>query len=208
MRVMLIASYAPSLLNFRGDLIRDFLRLGWDVHAAAPEFSDSQCSTWCELHSWGVHCHAYPLGRTGMNPVHDLRTLWGLYTLIGRLNPDLVLAYTIKPVIYGMLAASWRQVPQRAALITGLGFSFGASDSGGIARVAATVARWLYGQSLRRTHKVFFQNPDDRDLFLERGMVGPEQVELTAGSGVNLERFACEPLPDAPPVYYRTPTKQ
>jgi glycosyltransferase involved in cell wall biosynthesis len=106
-----------------------------------------------------------------------------------------VLSYTIKPVIYGTLAAWLAGVPHRFALITGLGYAF--QGCGQRSRLQALVQR-LYGLALARAQRVFFQNHDDLALFQERGILNPHtQVCVVNGSGVDLDSFAVRPLPAA-----------
>jgi glycosyltransferase involved in cell wall biosynthesis len=106
-----------------------------------------------------------------------------------------VLTYTVKPVIYGLLAARTAGVPRRVALITGLGFSFLEARSAAQS-VLQRAIRWLYRRALQGADVVLFQNRDDEEVFRSRGLLRPRQdVRLVAGSGVNLERYAARPLP-------------
>jgi glycosyltransferase involved in cell wall biosynthesis len=111
-----------------------------------------------------------------------------------RLRPVAYLGFTIKPNIYGCLAAARAGIPA-IANISGLGTVF-------IRRgpLLALVTR-LYRRALRRAAVVFFQNPDDRQLFLENRLVRPGQARLLPGSGVDLDRFRPVPLPDGRPIF-------
>jgi len=120
-RVLIIASFADSLVNFRGDLILHILNRGHQVITAAPGDSAATDQT---LSGWGVGRIKINLQRTGLDPLADLRLLFELYRLVRRERPDVVLSYTIKPVVYGMFAARLAGVVRCAALITGLGFAF------------------------------------------------------------------------------------
>jgi glycosyltransferase involved in cell wall biosynthesis len=134
------------------------------------------------------------LARTGTNPLADLRSLFALWRLMRQLQPDWVLAYTIKPVIYGSLAAWLAGVPRRFALIPGLGYSFLGEGKGRAG--LQTLVQKLYGAALARVHGVFFQNPDDAALFKQRSIL-PSSVPacVVNGSGVDVARFAPAPLP-------------
>ena len=125
-RVFIIASLADSLINFRGDLIRHLRDCGHEVVAAAPGEAPEVDS---KLKSWGVRRLLIGLDRTGLNLFADIRLLLVLCRLISLERPDVVLCYTIKPVVYGALAARWAGVPKRAVMITGLGFAFAPSAS-------------------------------------------------------------------------------
>lgn len=197
-RFLLIASLAESLVNFRGPLIAALQARGLQVHVAAPGLSEGDATRqW--LQAQGVVVHSVALRRTGTNPLADLHTLWSLWRLMRRVQPDHVLAYTIKPVIYGSLAAWLAGVPRRFALITGLGYAFQQQGQG--SALQALVQR-LYALALARVQTVFFQNPDDEALFRQRALVGPgARTCVVNGSGVDVAAFCVEPLPPGPPCF-------
>ena len=101
-KVAVIAGYAPSLLNFRGPLIRTLRERGHEVIAFAPEH-DVETAT--ELLKLGVRYHPVPFERNGLNPLADLRGTRELTALLRRERPDVVFAYTVKPVVFGSFAA-------------------------------------------------------------------------------------------------------
>lgn len=208
MRIAVIAGHAPSLVNFRGPLLAALLARGHEVLALAPPERGGGAATEASLRKLGVTLLRYPLDRGGMNPCRDLRTLLALRNHFLALKPDLVLPYTIKPVIYGSLAARWAGVPRVASLITGLGYGFGGlpngsgEENGGPLGQPQTVARRcltelvarLYAKALEQNRAVIFQNPDDRDLFQRLEIITPGQrVAVVGGSGVDLEHFAPAP---------------
>jgi glycosyltransferase involved in cell wall biosynthesis len=109
-----------------------------------------------------------------------------------------MIAYTAKPVIWGMIAARLSTVPVRVALITGLGFAFTDRDHSGLSRGLARVVRWLYWFSLRFATTVIFQNPDDKAEFVRLRVITPAQkLCVVDGSGVDTEWFRPAPLPGA-----------
>jgi len=192
-RALIAASLARSLINFRGELIRTLIARGVEVHVTAP---DIDATPGCRetLEAWGVRMHRVALGRAGTNPVSDLGTMLGYLRLIRRIKPDIFLGYTAKPVIYGTLCAWAAGVPRRVALVTGLGFGF----QGGAGRGALrALMRSLYRTALRFASVVVFQNPDDRRTFVELGLLRTGiRTEVVNGSGVDLEHFQPQPLPD------------
>jgi glycosyltransferase involved in cell wall biosynthesis len=193
MKILLIAGLAESLINFRGPLILALRARGVCVHVAAPGLPPG-CPTRLQLQAMGVLVHEVPMARTGTNPLADLRTTWALLRLMRRIQPEKVLSYTIKPVIYGTLAAWLARVPQRFALITGLGYTF--QGEGQRSKLQALV-QCLYKLALARANLVFFQNPDDLALFRQRGLLQPvSKVCVVNGSGVDLNRFEYCPLSD------------
>lgn len=194
----MIAGLAESLLNFRGPLLVALQGRGFEVHVAAPDMPEgSQLHR--RLSEMGLQVHRIPLARAGTDPLKDLATLLQLWRLMRHVRPSYVLGYTIKPVIYGSLAGWLAGVPHRFALITGLGYAFQGEGERG--RLQALVQR-LYALALARVHVVFFQNPDDHALFVQRRILGPNaRSQVVNGSGVDLAMFPPVPLPEGPPRF-------
>lgn len=195
--VVVMGGYAPSLVTFRGSLLRAMVERGHRVVACAPSASAEVAGALAEM---GVSFRDVPFKRTGVRPDQDLRALGALVALFREIRPDVVLGYTIKPVIWGLLAARLARVPRRFAMITGLGYAF--MTEGPRARLVSEVARRLYRLSLRGADAVFFQNPDDRALFEQLRLVrGPEQGVLINGSGVEVDLYQPAPFPDGAPAF-------
>jgi glycosyltransferase involved in cell wall biosynthesis len=182
---LLIGGPPSMLVNFRGPLIRAMRAKGLTVFAAA---NGQDADTESRLASWGVEYCPIRIARSGMNPLVDIVTLFDLFRLMRRIKPDIVLAYTIKPVVYGGLAARWAGVPSIYSLVPGLGYAF-MDTASTRQKLAGQIARSLYRMSLRHSRRVFFQNPDDADTFVATGLVVPERAVVVNGSGVDLEHF-------------------
>ncbi|WP_431777432.1 glycosyltransferase [Ottowia caeni] len=150
---LLIASYPDSILTFRGPLIVALQAGGLQVHVCAPGLPLGS-EVRGKLEACGLTVHDLQLHRTGQNPFMDLLSFWSLWRLMRGVRPEIVMGYTIKPVIYGSLAAWFAGVPQRFALITGLGYAFQEGQARGGLR--ALVQR-LYALALSRVEKVFFR---------------------------------------------------
>ncbi|MEX0606021.1 MAG: glycosyltransferase family 4 protein [Marinobacter sp.] len=197
MTFLLIASFPDSLIKFRGPLLQALLAKGFDVHVAAPDMDRAE-DIYRELAFLGVTLHKIRLKRTGTNPVADLGTMAELWRLMRRIRPEYVLGYTIKPVIYGSLAAWLAGVPNRFALITGLGYAFTGEASGNRGVLRELIQR-LYRLALSKTQKVFFQNPDDEALFQELGLL-PSTIPscVVNGSGVDVADYSVKPMPLEP----------
>ncbi len=196
MRILVLASHGDSLLNFRGQLLAAMILQGHQVVVAAPNISDGLERRLALL---GARVRRYPLARAGSDPFADLRTLAALIALCADERPDQLFAYTIKPVVYGLIAASITLVPRRCALITGLGYAFGSATNA--QRLAGSVARLLYRLCLHQAQRVFFQNPDDRDDFTARGLVLAARSVVVNGSGVDLLHFAASDPPSRPVTF-------
>lgn len=192
-RVVVVAGIAKSLINFRGHLLIELVRRGHWVYACAPEDSPEITQ---QLARMGVTYASIPMARTGINPLADLAYMCRLRRVFRAIRPDVVLGYTIKPVIYGSLAARLAGVDRICSMITGLGYAFSA---GGLkARLVERVAKVLYRLALRGNDVVFFQNPDDQQLFTDLGLVSNRQSCLINGSGIDLQQFVPAPFPDSP----------
>ena len=201
MKFLLIAGFADSLIAFRKPLIEALLNKGLTVHVAAPELT-ANTAVMAKLNKLGVIAHDIPMQRAGMNPMADLRALVALWQLMRQIKPQYVLGYTIKPVIYGALAAWLTGVPQRFSLITGLGFAFIGEEDGQRSKVRALV-QGLYRTALKRSHKVFFQNPDDEALFRQLNILAPAvKSRVVNGSGVDIAQFDVTPfVPNSAPRF-------
>lgn len=194
---LLIASFPDSLMKFRGALIRSLLEAGKDVHVAVP-YTDGTRSITLSLERLGVKVHSVSLQRTGLNPFRDFVFFYSLFFLMLRIRPRFVLGYTIKPVIYGTLAAWLVGVRHRFVLITGLGYAFTGEASGKRGLIRRFI-HFLYRFALKHTDRVFFQNPDDEALFREFRLL-PKSVPsfIVNGSGVDVDEYSVTPLPEKP----------
>ena len=195
MKFLMVSSYLPSVLNFRGKLLEVIHQQGYEIHIIAPDLS-SFSDEYQKLRSLGYQVYSVPMQRTGTNPVTDLSTVFALYKLIDKIKPDCVLSYTIKPVIYGTLAAWLAKVPKRFALITGLGYAFQNVDQESTRSIFQKLVHGLYQQALSHCSKTFFQNPDDLALFRALKLLQSNiPAVVVNGSGVNVSDFAVMPLP-------------
>ena len=199
MKIVLIASYDKSLINFRGALLAAMVQAGHEVIACAP---GNEPTMVVSLQKLGVRYKAISLDRTGINPLRDIRTLVQLFRLLWHLKPDITLGYTIKPVVFGSLAARLARVPHSFSLISGLGYAFVDSPKRSLKnRILNRLIRLLYRISLSKNRLVFFQNPDDRNLFVQLGLVNLAQAVVVNGSGIDLDHFFLTPIKATHPVF-------
>lgn len=183
MKVLIALNSAWNLLNFRSGLIRALLADGHAVVLAAP--ADEHVPALQALGARFVHL---PMRTHGTNPVADLALLLRFVRVLRSERPDVLMGYTAKPNVYGSLAAHALHIPVLNN-IAGLGSVF--IRGGWLVKVL----QQLYRLALARSRRVFFQNPDDLQLFLKLGMVANAQTALLPGSGVDLQKFRPAPLP-------------
>lgn len=176
MRIAIVINTSWNIFNFRYSLIKALLADGHEVIAIAPHDAYSQ-----RLVEAG--CLFVPVAmEKGTNPFTDLRLTWRLYQTYQRIKPDVVLHYTIKPNIYGAVAAHYANIPA-INNVSGLGTVFIVKD------FISAIAVKLYKFSFRYPAKIFFQNEDDRILFLRHNLVAPAKTDVLPGSGIDLQRF-------------------
>jgi len=197
MHIVLLGNTARGVLNFWRVLVENLHAEGHRVSVFVPKGDADDDAA---VLAMGVDLHHYPLDRKGLNPVCDMVTLTALYRLFRRERPDMLFCYTIKPVIYGCLAARFAGVRRRFAAITGLGYMFEADSP--IKKILTVLAALLYRLALFGAAAIFFQNREDKEVFEKTRIVTPaHRVELTRGTGVNIVHFAPAPLPSGSPVF-------
>ncbi|RDV15527.1 glycosyltransferase family 1 protein [Pontibacter diazotrophicus] len=176
MRIALVINTSWNIYNFRRSLIKALLAEGHEVVAIAPKDDYSE-----RLMAAG--CRFVPVQmEKGTNPFTDLMLTWRLYRAYRQVKPDVVLHYTIKPNIYGAIAAHWAGIPA-INNVSGLGTVFITKD------YISSIALRLYKLAFRYPAKVFFQNKDDRKLFLRNNLVRAGITDVLPGSGINLQEF-------------------
>ncbi len=189
-KVLIALNAAWNLVNFRSGLIRALVGAGYDVVAVAPP--DDYAIRLTEL---GCRYVPLPMDNKGTHPLRDALLFWRFLRLLRQERPDCFLGYTVKPNVYGSLAAHSLGIPV-VNNVAGLGTAF--MTDGWLNRVVCG----LYRLALSRSSKVFFQNDDDLKLFVERRLVKPDRTERLPGSGVDLEHFQFHPLPERRQVVF------
>ncbi|ADG14751.1 glycosyltransferase involved in cell wall biosynthesis [Paraburkholderia atlantica] len=183
LRITLVCNTAWAIYTYRQGLIRTLIGRGVDVTVLAP-----RDRTFELLAAMGCRCIELPVASKGTSPGEDLRTLVALYRQYRTIRPHVVFHYTIKPNIYGSIAAKLAGV-QSVAVTTGLGYVFIQHSR------AAQIAKRLYRFAFRFPREVWFLNRDDQAAFIDgKLLVHPERARLLHGEGVDLEQFAFTPL--------------
>lgn len=191
MKFVLISPKNRTVYNFRGDLIREIIRRGYEVVVTGPDTVDAD-----KVISLGARFTVIPMNKNGTSIIQDIQYYSRLKIFLKKEKPDVALAYTVKPVIYGAIAAKKAGIKNMNCMITGAGYTFTAKSFK--AKVMGMLVRMLYRYAFRKARTVIFQNPDDLKEFCERKLVNREKAYCVNGSGVNIDRFSVAPLPDQP----------
>ncbi len=182
-RILILANSSGGLASFRSELIRKLMET-YEVAAAVPMGNRVD-----ELNALGCRLIEVRMERRGLNPISDYSLFRQFKAIIRREKPALVITYTIKPNIYGCLAARMARVPY-AANVTGLGTAF--ERGGMLKRLVVT----LYKVSLRKAKVVFFENAENCGIFTREGIIPEEKTCVLSGAGVNLEKYSPLPYPE------------
>ncbi|HHF3201537.1 glycosyltransferase family 4 protein [Vibrio alginolyticus] len=190
---VLLGALPQSIVNFRGELVRRIGNLEYQVFALASDADSKEIEN---IEKLGAKYINYPIFRNGLNPYHDILTLLSLIKILAKVQPKVVLSYTIKPIIWGGLAARFTNVKSFYAMITGLGYAF---QKGGAAKnLLNTLVKFLYRSALKKSKGVIFQNRDNMQVFIDEGIIPKEKCFLVNGSGVDLSHYSLSPLPSTP----------
>ena len=182
-RFLFVVNCPAFFVSHRLPLALAAKREGYDVHVATMPGEAAD-----QITADGLTHHELPLTRSGRNPLNEMFVFVAVYKLFQQLKPALVHLVTIKPVIYGGIAARLAGVPSVVAAVSGLGFVFIAKGlKASLIRVGVkNLYRLAFG---KRNLRVIFQNPDDRNSFVDAGILDAEKTVLIRGSGVGLTHY-------------------
>lgn len=181
-KVLFLVNHDVVIYNFRLELVERLLNDGYEVHISSPYGERID-----DLKKLGAIYHEINMERHGMNPISEAKLLLSYRKLIRYVKPDIVLGYTIKPNIYGAMVAAEKHIPF-VANITGLGT---AVENPGTSQKLMIA---LYKIAFKNVQKVFFQNTENRQFFIDHN-IAVDKHGLLPGSGVNLSRFIVSEYP-------------
>ncbi len=176
MRVMILTNFDLGLYQFRKELIQELLKDN-EVIISLPYGELVE-----PLKNMGCKFIDTPVDRRGINPITDIKLFQNYRRLLKKEKPDMVITYTIKPNVYGGLACRMAKIPY-AVNITGLGTAF---QGNGMLRKIVTQ---MYKAGSKKAKVVFFENAENREIFIDKKIVMEEKACLLNGAGVNLEYF-------------------
>ncbi|MHC3994918.1 glycosyltransferase family 4 protein [Thiomicrolovo sp. ZZH C-3] len=180
--IAIVINTSWNIYNFRRGMLKAFQAEGHRIVCIAPHDEYSE-----KLEALGFEFYDVMINNKGTNPIEDIRLIGDFYRIYKAVRPDVLLHYTIKPNIYGAMAAALLGIPV-VSNISGLGTVF-LNDS-----LSSRIAKLLYKIALKAPKKVFFQNIQDRELFIHSKLVKAERSGLLPGSGIDSTRFAPRPV--------------
>lgn len=190
MKFLLISPKNRTVYNFRGNLIKDIINKGYEVIVTGPDEVDVD-----KICALGVSFRKIPMNKNGTNILKDIGYCRKLIKLVKEEKPNVVLGYTVKPVVYGTIAAKLGGVKNINCMITGAGYTFTVTTLK--ARFLGMIVRMLYRVSLGCANQVIFQNNDDLKEFVERKLVSKGKCHVVHGSGVDMTKFKQEDFPNS-----------
>lgn len=191
MVIAVLSSHTPSLYWFRLDMMKAFREKGHTVFALGNEAENKWTLGFCKQ---GINYKKIEVNRNGTNPFKDLKTLRSIKKVLKEIKPDKVFTYQAKTVIYGGIAANRLGITEVYPLIAGLGSMF--LNDNLKTKLIRKILMTEYKYSMRKCEYVFFQNSDDDEAFRKAGAVNKQKTVLLNGSGVNLDKFSVQPMPE------------
>lgn len=188
-KFLIISPKNRPTYNFRGDLLKAIAAEGYEVVATGPDRENADI-----IEAMGVRHIVVPLSRNGTSIKSDIAYYKALLKVIKEEKPDVTLGYTVKPSIYGALAARKAGVKGVYSMITGAGYTFTSKTFK--AKVLHRIVSFLYKRALKKTDGVFFQNPDDMEEFVKSKLVKANKCTVVNGSGVNMAHYTPTPYPE------------
>ena len=183
---VIVCSYAPSLVNFRGELLKQIKQNGHRIVAVAPDF-DSKIRLWCRSND--IETEDFQLNNQGMNPFRDLVSIYQLYQIIRKYNADVVLGYTHKPALYTAFAGFLARVPHVTMMVTGLGFGFETDSLK--KKIVNSIVKMMFYVTCLQCDRIIFHNKDNLQFFIQSKIVKDEtKCTVVAGSGIDLSQFS------------------
>ena len=177
LKIIISINTTWNIYNFRKGILEALISKGHEVIALAT----TDVFT-ANLEAMGVKCIPIKINPKGINPISDLNLLRNYYKVFKVVKPDAILNYTIKPNIYGTMAAGLLKIPT-INNISGLGTVFIKSN------ILTSISKWLYKRALKFSNHVYFQNKADRQLFLNDNLINISKSSVIPGSGVDIKKF-------------------
>lgn len=191
LNILVVGSDLNSVIKFRANLIKEYIHAGHSVFVCGPT---GEAGIISQIESWGCQYRPIPIIRHSRNIFFEAVALFSIFKLMFLIKPFVVIPYTIKPVVYCSLCGFFLRNVNIFPLITGLGYAFGNETNA--QKIIKVLAIILYRVSFRYIKGILFQNSEDRDLFIEKGIISNEfPMTIVDGSGVDTASYAFSQLP-------------
>lgn len=188
-KFLIISPKNRTIYNFRGDLIKEIQKNGYEVFVTLPNGDNLD-----KIKELNLKYEIIPLTKHGLNFFEDIKYLFKLSSFIKEIKPDKILAYTVKPIIYGSIASKIVSNKNFYSMMTGSGYVFISTSFK--AKILNLIVKNLYRIAFKISKKIIFFNVDDLNNFVERKIASKEKSFIVNGSGVNLEKFKPMPYPE------------
>ena len=195
LKFILISPKNRTAYNFRGDLIKDIIAKGYEVIVTGPNKDGVD-----RIEELGARFIEVPMNKNGLNPVADIKYLWRLRKIMKRERVNVSLGYTIKPFLYGAIAAKMAGVKNINSMVAGAGYLFASKTIK--ARLIRLLTLPLYRIGFGCANHVIFQNSDDLNEFVDKGLVKRDKCSVVDGSGVNMTKYIPAPYPEIPSFFF------
>ena len=196
-KLVIVCSYAPSLINFRGELLNELSSRGYKILALAPSDTIDK-NVKRKLSEINVKLKGYFLDKSNLNFFQNYFSYLEIYKILKSYKPSKIIAYTAKPIIFSGLALRHFSNISFYPIITGLGYGF-TKGREYKRKIIKILLIFLYTLSLKYSSKIFFQNKDDKNLFIKLKIINKKKkIFIINGSGVNLKIFNRTVLPKKP----------
>jgi len=189
-KIVIITSFAKSIVPFEGTLIEELVSRGLTVYVICPDYNSKIMEEIIKL--GGVPINYY-LDRTGVNPFKDILSICSLMKILKSIKPDIVLTENIKPNLYGSLVSYLLKIPKNYMMITGFGYVFIKDTNNIKKKLVRAIVKIMYKIAGRLSNKVFFLNEDDKTDFIRMKIISEGRSVLLGGRGVNLSEWLQSP---------------
>lgn len=190
MRILILANIDKGLYKFRKELISELINYKNEVYIAIPKGTYKK-----NLMDLGCNYFETDVDRRGINPLTDIKLLKTYWRIIKKIKPDKAITYTIKPNIYGGIVCRMKGIPMYAN-VTGLGTAF---QGNGLLTKLVTA---LYKFAFKKVTTVFFENEENRDIIVNKGIVPKEKTHCLRGAGVNIDEYSYSEYPENGTIHF------
>lgn len=197
MKIFIIGNVASMMINFRRELILEFIRCEFEVYCLVSDYDEKSREA---IKNLGAIPIDYSLNSKGLNPLKDIVALFDLIKIIKQYRPDVVFSFFVKPVIFGTIAAKITKVSRIVGMIEGLGGAFTKHKNGQSlkTKLIRYIQIMLYKISLPLLDKLIFLNKDDENDLVKKYKINVKNIQILGPIGVDLDKFKYSMAPMKP----------